>query len=361
MGGEIEAAAMLIANREKVVQDITHGGPKAIGGGTLTQTDLKRVSASSQATVDAMIREVSGRLLGKRRGFNLLKAQTPVPANSEDAKVWAQAAAFLSKRVQGSPGECPGRKPDMSPRAAIALRKVLAQVEAANLLTSNRETIVKDITNAGPSAIGGGTLTQTNLKRVDANDAILVNSMITAVSARLNGDLKGVTSNSKEARVWAQAASFLYDRIQDSASACPGRAPDMSSDAAKMMRAALGEIEAAALLSSNRDKVYQDITNTEDIGIGGGRLTQTGLKRVGPKDAVYVGSMLSEVTERLVGNATSVATKSEDEKRVWAQAARFLSSRIQAPGDQRCPGRAPDMSQNAATRMRAVLKEIEAL
>merc|ERR1712048_630377 len=308
-----------------------------------------------------MIKDVSGRLLGNRRLlFNVFEALTPVPANSEDAKVWAQAAGFLAGRVQGSPGECPGRAPDMSTRAAIALRKVLAKVEAANLLTINREKVVMDITNSGPSAIGGGTLTQTNLKRVDPNDATAVNAMITAVSARLNGDPTGVTSNLKEARVWAKAASFLSERIQGSVSACPGRAPDMSSDAATMMRTALGEIEAAAMLSSNRDKVYQDITNTKDIGIGGGKLTQTNLKRVGPKDAPYVRSMLREVSERLVGNSTSVATKSEDEKRVWAEAARFLSRRIQAAGDQRCPGRAPDMSQNAATRMKAVLTEIEA-
>merc|ERR1712187_615291 len=126
------------------------------------------------------------------------------------------------------------------------------------------------------------------------------------------------------------------------------------------MRAALGDIEAASLLNANREKVVQDITNTKDRGIGGGKLTQTNLKRVDPKNASYVRTMLSEVLARLLGKSTSVVTKSQEEKRVWAEAARFLSRRIQASGDQRCPGRAPDMSYKAATMMRAVLGEIEA-
>merc|ERR1719240_2102640 len=222
-----------------------------------------------------MIREVCGRLLGDRRLLSsLFDVLTPRTAKPEDAKVWAQAARFLSGRIQGSTGECPGRSPDMSMRAAIELRRTLAQVEAANLLTNNREKVVKDITNPGPLAIGGGTLTQTNLKRVDPKDAIFVNAMINAVLTRLNGDAASVTSNLQEARVWGAAASFLSERIQGSVSACPGRAPDMSSDAATMMRTALGEIEAASMLSSNREKVVQDITNTKDKGIGGGKLTQ---------------------------------------------------------------------------------------
>merc|ERR1711920_664725 len=115
-----EAAHMLMNNRERVVQDITNPGPKNIDGKTLTQTNLKRVDARHRASVDAMVREVCCRLLGK----------TPLPQVPGDVPVWAEAARFLSGRIQGAPADCPGRSPDMSPAAAAALRAVLESVEA---------------------------------------------------------------------------------------------------------------------------------------------------------------------------------------------------------------------------------------
>merc|ERR1712048_1385668 len=114
-----------------------------------------------------MMREVCGRLLGNRRlFFNFFDAADPTVtcggiASNETRKnvltqrtakpeeVRAQTARFLSERIQGSPGECPGRNPDMSMRAAIELRKTLAKMEAANLLTHNREKLLQDITNPG--------------------------------------------------------------------------------------------------------------------------------------------------------------------------------------------------------------------
>merc|ERR1719254_321497 len=111
-----------------------------------------------------------------------------VVPSPQDAQVWAEAARFLSARIQGSPGECPGRNPDMSSGQAEAMRAVLGEIEAAAMLIANREKVVKDITNPGPNAIGGGTLTQPDLKRVPASSQATVEAMIREVSGRLLGN-----------------------------------------------------------------------------------------------------------------------------------------------------------------------------
>merc|ERR1719436_1414843 len=59
---QMEAAHMLMSNREKVVQDITNPGPKNIEGKALTQTELKRVGVEHNGSVDAMVQEVCCRL-----------------------------------------------------------------------------------------------------------------------------------------------------------------------------------------------------------------------------------------------------------------------------------------------------------
>merc|ERR1719375_2372799 len=116
---QIEAASKLISNREKVVKDICNPGSKAINiGGELTQTDLKRLPTKHLSSVDAMVREVSGRLLGK-------SVFQPEPS---EAKVWADAAKYFHLRIQGTSKEMPGRQRDMSMGAATAMRTVLAQI-----------------------------------------------------------------------------------------------------------------------------------------------------------------------------------------------------------------------------------------
>merc|ERR1719238_564109 len=153
---------LLSSNRERVVQDIINPGPKNIDGKALTQTDLDRVDSKDKASVEAMVNEVCNRLQGKTG------TEKPSP-------VWAAAARYLSKRVQGSSEQKPDRKPDMSPGAANALRWVLAQIEAdaspleaAHLLSANRERVIQDIVNPGPKNIDGMELTQTDLDRLDA-------------------------------------------------------------------------------------------------------------------------------------------------------------------------------------------------
>jgi hypothetical protein len=229
-----EAAQMLMYNRERVIQDITNPGPKNIDGKTLTQTDLNRVDNKHRASVDAMVNEVCCCLLGRATSKN------PSP---EDALVWAQAAAFLAGRIQGTPSDCQGRNPDMSSAAATALRAMLAQMEAAHMLMNNRERVVQDITNPGPNNIDGKTLTQTNLKRVDSKHRASVDAMVREVCCRLLGKGSSMLQVPGEESVWGEAARFLSGRIQGAPTDCPGRTPDMSPAAAAALRAVLESME----------------------------------------------------------------------------------------------------------------------
>merc|ERR1719163_930546 len=99
----------------------------------------------------------------------------------------------------------PGRGPDMSPAQAAAMRTVTAQIEAASKLMSNRERVVQDITNPGPRAVGGGQLTQSNLKRVDRRHQASVDAMVREVCSRLLGNQMSMPSAAQEVVVWAEA------------------------------------------------------------------------------------------------------------------------------------------------------------
>merc|ERR1719356_1831373 len=262
-----------------------------LGGGVLTQRDLKRVSHVHRATVDAMIGEVCNRLLGRK---------TNGPSTSAEAQVWADAALFFHHRIQASPAESPGRNADMSQAAAKAMRKVLPQIssqvdtieasnrEAAQMLIFNRERVVQDITNPGPTNIDGKKLTQTNLKRVDPKHVASVDAMVNEVCCCLLGRTTSKKPSPEDALVWAEAAKFLDGRIQGSPSDCPGRNPDMSSGAATALRTMLAKMEAAHALMNNRERVVQDITNPGPNNIDGKTLTQKDLTRV---DAEYRSSV----------------------------------------------------------------------
>merc|ERR1719227_75736 len=162
----------------------------------------------------------------------------PKPLAKEEALVWAEAAGFLSARIQATPAEMQGRNPDMSPEAATALRMTLAKMEAAYMLMSNRERVVQDITNPGPSNIDGKALTQTELTRLDIKHQASVNAMVKEASCRLLGKTPS-TPPPQELLVWAKAARFLSGRIQGAPGEMPGRKPDMSSNAAEMLRLVL--------------------------------------------------------------------------------------------------------------------------
>merc|ERR1711963_390021 len=341
--GQMEAGYKLMSNCERVVQDLVNPGPNNIEGKTLTQTSLKRMDGKHKAVVEEMVKALGSRLLG----LGVAGPHTP-----EEGLVWLEAATFLADRVQGSKSECAGRDADMSSNAAKAFKGVLAEFEAVGKLVSNRETVVKDLTNPGVVGVGGGSLTQRNLKRVAVVHYASVDAMIGELSNRILGRKVNAPSTSGEAGVWAEAAVCFNGRIQASADAFPGRAADMSPEAANALRTGLARVEAAYMLMSNRDRVVQDITNGGSSNIDGKKLTQTELKRVDNKHEVSVSAMIKEVSCRLLGKAP--LSPSPQDASVWAEAAQYFGKRIQATAAE-MPGRKPDMSAEAATALRAVL------
>merc|ERR1711985_89253 len=132
------------------------------------------------------------------------------PSTPEQALVWVQAATFLSGRIQSSHNQMPGRAPDMSLRAGTAMQKVLAQIEGASKLMSNREKVVKDICNQGSTAVNGGQITQTDLKRLQPGQQSSVDAMVSEVCSRLLGKKASQPGPSE----WAGAAEYLHHRIQ---------------------------------------------------------------------------------------------------------------------------------------------------
>merc|ERR1712048_769965 len=234
--------------------------------------------------VNDMIGEITGRLLGKKAS---------IPSGDGQVQVWADAASFLGSRVQtcDSPdNDVPheNRRTDMSKAASEALKAMLGQLEAAHRLMANRETVVRDIINPGPDAVLGGKITQTELKRVDSKYKASLDEMIKAVCSHLLGQELSLPSKPEEALAWAQAATYLYGRIQAYAREMPDRAPDMSPHAAKAMRTSLAQIEASSKLMSNRETVVKDITN---VGSGpqieSGRNGRRGVRSSNGQEAVW--------------------------------------------------------------------------
>merc|ERR1719428_2419923 len=237
------------------------------------------------------------------------------PGAKEKVLVWADAASFLASRIQVSDDECEvpheRRKADMSSAAASALSSTLARMEAAHRLTSNHEMVIQDITNPGPKGLKGGTLTQTNLTRVDQKDKASVQKMVVAVCCRLLGQAVSGPSTPEEAKAWVAAATFLSGRIQGSRNACPTRQADMSIFAAASMQKVLAQLEASSKLTSNRDTVVKDICNPGSSAVNGGSVTQTNLKRLQPGQQASVDAMVREVCGRLLGKSAAAPGPSD--------------------------------------------------
>jgi len=350
--GQIEVACKMIWNRETIVMDITNSGARGVKGGELSQTDLKRLDPKNKAAVDAMVREMSDRLLGGGSQMTSVAALTE-PGAKQRVLVWADAASFFAGRIQGPADECEfpheNRKADMSNAAATALRTTLARMEAAHRLASNYEMVVQDIVNPGPNGLKGKPLTQLNLTRVESRHKASMQEMVMAVCSRLLGQEVSGPSTPEEALVWVQGATFLSGRIQKTDYEMPGRAADMSVDAALAMQKVLAQIEAASKLMSNRDKVVKDICNQGSTAINGGQVTQTELKRLQPGQQSSVDAMVREVCGCLLGK-----TPGPSDAQVWPAAANYLHLRIQDTA-KGMPGRNRDMSVAAATAMRTVL------
>ena len=179
----------------------------------------------------------------------------------------------------------------------------------------------------------------------------------------------------------------------------PGREPDMSPPAAAAMRAVMTELsgaasawlllaqllhesrlgadgaamhhcrgarlEAAAKLIANHSNVLKDIINpSSEHNIAGKPLTQTHLRRLQWEEAQHVNDLLLEVARRLLGRhvGSFCAMRSADpsfpvQATVWSLASEFLHQRIQS-NPAAMPGRSPDLSEDAAAAMCAVLDEV---
>ena len=124
----MEAATKLIHNHTKVLNDIANPSfHQNIEGKALTQVNLVRVETFRSHYVDQCLREVACRLLGRQPGVHQLKVRLS-PSNQAQLKVWTQTTTYLDGRIQSVDEEMPGRKPDMSPEAAAAMRDVLSEV-----------------------------------------------------------------------------------------------------------------------------------------------------------------------------------------------------------------------------------------
>lgn len=113
--------------------------------------------------------------------------------------------------------------------------------------------------------------------------------------------------------------------------------------------------EAARKLIGNRKAVLRDVTNPMP-------LTQPGLERAGIFDAPYVDQALRETARRLLGRGLDNVAEEQldgptEQAFAWARAMAYLDQRLQATPAER-PGRAPDMSEEAAAAFRAVLREV---
>ena len=117
-----DAAVALITNRVLVLKDLTNPtGTDVTHMVPLTQTELKRVAPAHVYCVDQFMREVVRRLLIHRADNDHLRQGPELHQRS----IWKEAATYLDARMQASPDEKPGRKPDMSLAATVAMRAVL--------------------------------------------------------------------------------------------------------------------------------------------------------------------------------------------------------------------------------------------
>jgi len=113
--------------------------------------------------------------------------------------------------------------------------------------------------------------------------------------------------------------------------------------------------EAARKLIMNHDSVLRDVTSPSSK-------TQLDLSRLPSTAEPFVDQALREVARRLIGHRPGEdgwekLQLSSSAQIAWSETAKYLDARIQAT-PQEMPGRPPDMSEEAAAAMRAVLWEV---
>lgn len=129
------AARKLISNHVEVLQDTTNPARWTnVRGRPLTQPELSRVHLSSAHVaehVDSALREVAIRLLGQRLGDGAMEEGSAFDqSNTAQAAAWAAATEYVASRLQRTPGQKPGREPEMSAKATSAMCAVLREVGA---------------------------------------------------------------------------------------------------------------------------------------------------------------------------------------------------------------------------------------
>lgn len=160
-------------------------------------------------------------------------------------------------------------------------------------------------------------------------------------------------SGGTEPPTWARLAHLLREGVaMDACGAANGHSVTARTDAAER-------------LIGNHKKVIQDLTNpSTDLNIYGYPLTQTSLQRLPGVLVHHVDCCLREVARRLLGTKNGVLELNETltastpvQAMVWQGVSRYLQDRIQSRPEEK-PGRTPDMSEEAAAAMRAVLAEL---
>jgi hypothetical protein len=113
-------------------------------------------------------------------------------------------------------------------------------VEAARKLISNYPRVVADATSKSP-------ITQPQLKRISSDSAGYVEQCMREVARELLGlPSEEVAAGPKAAQAWQACAAYFADRTQSTNQQCPGRAADMSKEAAAAFIAAVKTVASKA-------------------------------------------------------------------------------------------------------------------
>merc|ERR1719210_1160173 len=283
-----------------------------------------------------------------------------------------------------------------------AVHPLEARVEAAKKLITNRDAVLNDICNPARKSQMSTVSTV-----VSQNLAGAVEQGMKETARRLLGKPGYETpisspKNPQEKQAWVDMAKIIEGRMQASFKDCNGRVPDMGAQAAQALIDVMKEVsgimvtttsdwkaleamlaagggtaqgaagkfslkarvEAARALIPNRARVLNDVCNPA-------RKTQPiPLKEVVPqehKSAVENG--MKETARRLLGSPSCINLQppikqpsaaenfKAEEHKAWVDMAKIIDARLQTNPAQ-CPGRKPDMGEEAGAALRAVLKEV---
>jgi len=155
-------------------------------------------------------------------------------------------------------------------------------------------------------------------------------------------------SATNSAELWSMIRENLYNAEADNMHLT-------KVEGAAAAHSAAAREEAARKLIVNHESVVRDVTNASP-------LTQPDLERLPKSVEPFVDQALREVARRLIGrrpgeDGFEKAPSSAAAMTAWIDTAKYLEKRIQATAAE-MPGRPPDMSEQAAAAMRAVLWEV---